>query len=203
MGEPARRQRLAQSLITCKIGPHSGHWVEMETTEKIVEAYVRYVKGCLTLPNIKCGGQLEIDLLAIKPVGQTQMKRYHIESGVSISGSFSKLTNKPYSAADAKIRTKTAAQRRTLGYFVEKKFGDPYITAELAKYGFVQGNYQKIIVSWDWNQDVISVAQEVGIELWDFKEILREIAEISSSGKSYFTDDTMRTLQLMAKATIT
>ncbi len=33
----------------------------METTEKIVEAYVRYVKGWATIPNIKCPGQNEID----------------------------------------------------------------------------------------------------------------------------------------------
>jgi hypothetical protein len=55
----------------------------METTEKIVEAYVRYVKGWATIPNIKCPGQHEIDLLAIDPV---KLNRYHIESGVSISG---------------------------------------------------------------------------------------------------------------------
>jgi hypothetical protein len=34
----------------------------METTEKIVEAYVRYVKRWATIPNIKCDGQFEIDL---------------------------------------------------------------------------------------------------------------------------------------------
>ena len=37
----------------------------METTEKIVEAYVRYVKNWFMLPNIKCGGQYDIDLLAV------------------------------------------------------------------------------------------------------------------------------------------
>ena len=36
----------------------------METTEKIVEAYVRYVKRWATIPNIRCDGQYEIDLLA-------------------------------------------------------------------------------------------------------------------------------------------
>ena len=39
----------------------------METTERIVEAYVRYVKGWVTIPNIRCPGQYEIDLLAIDP----------------------------------------------------------------------------------------------------------------------------------------
>ena len=39
----------------------------METTERIVEAYVRYVKGWAMIPNIKCDGQKEIDLFAIDP----------------------------------------------------------------------------------------------------------------------------------------
>ena len=34
----------------------------METTEKIVEAYVRYIKGWFTITEIKCKGQLVIDL---------------------------------------------------------------------------------------------------------------------------------------------
>jgi hypothetical protein len=37
----------------------------METTEKIVEAYAHYIKGWFTIPNIKCRGQFEIDLLAV------------------------------------------------------------------------------------------------------------------------------------------
>ena len=45
------------------------------TTEKIVEAYVRYIKGWATIPNIKCPGQYEIDLIAIDPVN---FDRYHI-----------------------------------------------------------------------------------------------------------------------------
>jgi len=173
----------------------------METTEKIVEAYVRYIKGCFTLPNIKCTGQFEIDLLAVQLVGKARLKRYHIESGVSISGPFSRLTNKAYSADVLKIRGKTAEQRRTLGYFVERKFGAPHVELELAKYGFLPGNYSKVIVSWGWDVNVPEVARQAGVELWDFKTILQEIADISSVGKTYFTDDTMRTLQLMAKAT--
>jgi len=83
----------------------------METTERIVEAYVRYVKGWATIPNIKCKGQFEIDLLAIDPVS---LDRYHIESGVSVSGTFSALTTKPFSTEDLKIRGMQASQRRTL-----------------------------------------------------------------------------------------
>ncbi|MCK4305005.1 MAG: hypothetical protein KAY24_12275 [Candidatus Eisenbacteria sp.] len=78
----------------------------METTEKIVEAYVRYVKGWFTLPNIKCEGQYEIDLLAVDSSKTRGLRRYHIESGISISGSYSQLTKKPYSAKDLKKRLK-------------------------------------------------------------------------------------------------
>jgi len=88
----------------------------METTEKIVEAYVRFVKGWLTIPNIKCPGQYEIDLLAIDPLS---LDRYHIESGVSISGSYSKLTVRDYSDEYLKMRVKAAGQRRTIGYFAK------------------------------------------------------------------------------------
>lgn len=56
----------------------------METTEKIVEAYVRYVKGYFTLPNIKCAGQMELDLLAVDLSNPEKIERYHIESGVSM-----------------------------------------------------------------------------------------------------------------------
>src|SRR5262245_25126866 len=104
----------------------------METTEKIVEAYVRYVKRWATIPNIKCEGQFEIDLLAIDPVG---LKRYHIESGVSVSGSYSALKGKPFDPGDLKIRVKVAGARRTLGYFIEPKFGSPSVVARLADYG--------------------------------------------------------------------
>ena len=169
----------------------------METTEKIVEAYVRYVKGWATIPNIKCTGQYEIDLLAIDPL---KLNRYHIESGVSISGSYSKLTVKPYSDQDLKLRLKTAGQRRTLGYFIERKFGAPFVLDTLKEYGFLPGKYKKIIVSWGWEEAAKKKATERGIELWDFRDILKEIAVSSEKKLVYFTDDTLRTLQLFARA---
>jgi len=175
------------------------HTYTMETTEKIVESYCRYVKGWLTLPNVKCKGQYEIDLLAIDPKS-TEPKRYHIKSGVSISGSFSKLTAKPFSPADLKIRIKQAGQRRTLGYFIDRKFDLREVRAELGKYGFVKGNYSKVIVTWGWQPDVKALADLKGIQLWDFREIVQEIAEACRDHKTYFTDDTARTIQLFAMA---
>jgi hypothetical protein len=173
----------------------------METTERIVEAYVRYVKGWFTIPNIKCKGQLEIDLLALDVSDPAVINRYHIESGVSISGGFSHLTNNPFSSDELKVRLKQASQRRTLGYFTQRKFSDAGVIEKLKGFGFVPGNYTRVIVSWGWEQDVPDAATQAGVELWDFREILKEIAQKSQSHSIYFTDDTMRTLQLMAMAT--
>lgn len=173
----------------------------METTEKIVEAYVRYLKGWFTIPNIKCKGQLEIDLLAIDVSNPAGLHRYHIESGVSISDGFSRLTNKSFSTEVLKMRVKQASQRRTLGYFTQRKFAGPGVAEKLKTFGFLQGNYTKVIVSWGWYEDVPAAALQAGVELWDFRNILKDIAQKSRANRTYFTDDTMRTLQLMAMAT--
>jgi len=171
----------------------------METTEKIVEAYVRYVKGWATIPNIKCPGQYEVDLLAIDPVS---FNRYHIETGVSISGAYSKLTAKPFSEKDLKVRVKAAGQRRTVGYFALRKFSEKPVLETLKRYGITGKNYQKIIVTWGWNKEAEKEADNLKIILWDFKNILKEIASNFQHDKTYFTDDTLRTLHLFAKAMI-
>jgi hypothetical protein len=83
----------------------------METTEKIVETYVRYVLTWATIPNIRCKGQLEIDLLAIDPV---KLDRYHIETSVSSSNAFSRLTAGVFDPQRLKERTQKPKMRRTL-----------------------------------------------------------------------------------------
>lgn len=169
----------------------------METTERIVEAYVRYIKGWATIPNIRCDGQLEIDLLAINPL---TLERYHIESGVSVSGSYSKLTNHPYSVDELKKRVKQAAQRRTLGYFRDRKFGDENVAAKLKEYGFHEGNYEKVVVTWGWQVGVKEAAQEAKIALWDFRRLIAELAKEFATQRTYFADDTLRTLHLFSLA---
>ena len=170
----------------------------METTEKIVEAYVRYIKGWATIPNIKCTGQFEIDLLAIDP---KTLKKYHIESSISISGGFSRLTTKPFSTEQLKERAQQAEQRRTIGYFAQRKFGAPEVIAKLEQYGFKHGQYEKIVVTWGWTAEAEIEAEHQGIKLWDFKQLITDIAGESGRSKTYYTDDTLRTLQLSAKAT--
>lgn len=126
--------------------------------------------------------------------------RYHIESGVSISGSYSRLTTRDFSPDDLKVRVKQAGQRRTLGYFIHRKFDLPEVKAELRKYGFVDGNYTKIVVTWGWQPEVQEVAETEGIQLWDVRDLVQQIADLCRDHKTYFTDDTARTIQLFAKA---
>jgi hypothetical protein len=168
----------------------------METTEKIVEAYVRYVKKWATIPNIKCQGQFEVDLLAFDPVN---IKRYHIESSISVSGGFSKLTGGSFSPDTLKQRTKQASQRRTVGYFRDRKFTAPGVLTELANYGFNEGNYERIIVTWGWTEDAKKQSDKANITLWHFGDMINEITGIADS-ETYFSDDTVRTLQLIIKA---
>jgi len=171
----------------------------METTERIVESYFRYVKNYFTISNIKCHGQFEIDLLAVKPILTGFSNRLHIESGVSISGPYSKLTHKQYSFEKLKERNKQASQRRTIGYFIERKFGAPEIIEHLKKYGFEQENYQKVIVTWGWSEEAARIAESHQIQLCDFRTILKDIEKYCESNKTYFTDDTLRTIQLFTK----
>lgn len=171
----------------------------METTEKIVESYCRYVKQWFTIPNIKCKGQYEVDLLAVDTTSK-KIRRYHIECGVSISVSFSKLTDKPFSRTDLKVRVKQAGQRRTFGYFLERKFELPEVLSEVEQYGFLPGNYERIIVTWGATPEAEEQAKRHNVILWDFRDLLHQIAEASKVRKTYFTDDTARTIQLFAMA---
>lgn len=172
----------------------------METTEKVVESYCRYVKQWFTIPNIKCRGQYEIDLLAVDTTNPNELGRYHIECGVSISDSFSKLTTKEFSPGRLKQRVEAAGQRRTLGYFIERKFNIAQVHEQLAKYGFVPGNYNRVIVTWDATDQARQLAAEQGIVLWYFPHLLQEIADAHREHRTYFTDDTARTIQLFAMA---
>jgi hypothetical protein len=164
----------------------------METTEKIVEAYVRYVKRWATIPNVRCGGQFEIDLLAINP---KTCERYHIETSISVSPGFSKLTGIDFDRAGHK-----PTMRRTVGYFINQKFKPPAVIQKLSEYGFVDKNYTKVIATWDATEEAKAAAVGADIELWNFREMMQDIARSIKGEPSYFTDDTLRTIGLYARA---
>ncbi len=169
----------------------------METTERIVEAYVRHVLGCATLPNLRCPGQNEIDLLAIHP---KTLERYHIETSVSIASGFDKLTGKLFDPDVARTRVGGPQQRRTVGFFHQRKFSPVGVLATLAEYGFEEGDYQRVIVTWGWTLDAKEQADQLGLVLWDFREIVDKIAERVGKGSGYHGDDTLRTLHLFTLA---
>lgn len=169
----------------------------METTEKVVEAYVRYIKGWATIPNIKCKKQYEIDLLAIDP---TNLARYHIESTVSVSRGFSKLTALPFDPEKLKERVQVARQRRTVGFFHERKFSPAAVVQKLKEFGFEEGKYARIVVAWDWTPEAEQQANSWGITLWRFPALLDEIVQSFSKTRQYFSDDTLRTLHLIARS---
>lgn len=169
----------------------------METTEKIVESYVRYVRGWATIPNVRCDGQYEIDLLAIDPI---KLNRYHIETSVSGSVAYSRLTAKPFDPLLLKQRVQKAKMRRTLGYFIQHKFGTPAIVKRLEDFGFTARNHKKVVVTWAWTPDAKREADAAGVELWDFRKIMCEIADGIRDKRSYFNDDTLRTINLFVRA---
>jgi len=70
----------------------------------------------------------------------------------------------------------------------------------LAKYGFADDNYNRIVVTWDATPDARALAAERKIALWDFRDLLLEIADAHQKRRTYFTDDTPRTIQLFAMA---
>ena len=70
----------------------------------------------------------------------------------------------------------------------------------LNKYGFYEGNYEKIIVTWDITDEAQEKANRLGIKIWLFKDIIHEIAKHIKDQRTHFTDDTLRTLQLYTKA---
>src|ERR1700741_3010540 len=154
----------------------------METTEKIVEAYVRYVKGWATIPNLRCAGQKEIDLFAIDPVSD---ERWHIETSVSISSGFSKLTNDPYEVDEHKDRVRGPGARRKLGFFLAEKFSPASVAAKLEEYGCKEGGIRRAIVTWDCKDGTVEAAQELGIEVWLLPDLMREISALGRVSKAY------------------
>ena len=168
----------------------------METTERIVEAYVRYVRGWATIPNLRCAGQKEIDLFAIDP--RTD-ERWHIETSVSISSGFSKLTNDSYEPGEHKVRVKSATARRKLGFFLEEKFLPAAVAAKLGDYGCEEGGIRRAIVTWDCKPGVEEAAHAHGVEVWKLPDLMHALAEEGRKGNVYFGDDTLRTITLFAR----
>ena len=170
-----------------------------EASEKVVESYFRYVKKYFTIPNLRCGGQKEIDLIGMRE-SDGKILRIHVEVSVTTSGAYKKINSQPYSEKNKKTRSGSASERVKIGYFVDSKFNDANVIASLRGYGFSGNNYEKVIVAWDWDPSVVPIATQNGIKLLRFKEILKEMMNVFGKNGSYFSDDTVRLLQLLKKS---
>jgi hypothetical protein len=71
----------------------------------------------------------------------------------------------------------------------------------LREYGFNEGEYKKVIVTWGWTDDAKREADAADIDLWDFRVVVRGIDTAIRDDPSYFGDDTLRTIGLFVKAT--
>ncbi|MDP1997396.1 MAG: hypothetical protein Q8J90_09370, partial [Gallionella sp.] len=78
----------------------------------------------------------------------------------------------------------------------------PEVRKELQKYGFADGNYNRVVVTWDATEDAKKEAEKQGVEIWHFPDLLKAIAEAHTKERKYFTDDTARTIQLFAMSQI-
>jgi len=171
----------------------------MEASEKVVESYYRFVEGYFTIPNLRCKGQKEVDLIGMRS-NKGPIERIHVEVSVTTSGEFRRLNAKPFSLEHKRTRSGSASERVRIGYFIQDKFNEPNVVYTLKEYGFENGNYQKIVVAWDWEKEVEPIADENGIILLRFNEILLKIQDKFGKESSYYSDDTVRLLQLLKRS---
>lgn len=166
----------------------------METTEKITEQYIRYVKNWLTMSNIRCGHGKEIDIIAF----DTRAKQfYHIEVGVTFSGSQFQLRAHPGPKEHNK-KTGKYKRRNSVDFFIDKKFNDPDILQRLHELKFSKA--KNIIVSWRLaEEEAIQYAKSKNIEVWQMRDFLKEFADKLRRDDRYYVDDIIRTIQLVVR----
>ncbi len=169
----------------------------METTEHIAEVYVRHVLGWFTNSNIKAKAGKEIDILAVDKNG----RKYHIECGVTHKKAFAlKARKSDDDIIKENKKTKTTQKwrhRNSIDFFVKEKFNHSKVKERLKDFGFIN-NYKKIIVVWQVADEAVhEYAKSKKIEIWELKEKVRDI--MKSSGETYYSDDILRTLQLVTK----
>ena len=169
-----------------------------ETTEHIVESYVRYYLRWFTNSNIKAKGNKEIDILAIDRLGN----RFWIECGVTHTKHWSlkaKSTDKDFQGIERKDGIKKFwRHKNSVDYFIKHKFEDLRLKERLEDFGFNDDNYTKIICCWQVkDKDAKEYAKKNGIEIWELKEKMRDFMQ--DIGESHYGDDILRTLQLVKK----
>lgn len=171
----------------------------MNAAERIVEAYFRNVRSIFTRTSVKGVGQVELDIVGVDP-SKRPPAFFHIESSVSISSGYSKITNKQFIPSEAKLRQKAAGQRTTAGFFIEKKFFSQDVLETLRQIGCDTRNLKRVLVSWEFDEEAHKVLQGKGIECLTMKDILQELADYLAKETSDIDSDILRTLQLFVRS---
>lgn len=170
----------------------------MNAAEKIVESYFRYVRGLYTRTSLKGPGQAELDLIGVDPKISPPLY-YHVESSVSISGAYSRITNKPYDPEKEKQRQEKAAQRRTTGFFVKKKFFSKDVKNTLKANGCDLRNIKRVIVTWKFEDKAQKTLEKNNVECLTMKKVFQELADFLAQETGDIDSEILRTLQLFVR----
>lgn len=171
----------------------------MKPAESIVEAYFRYCKRAFTKTNFRAVGQVELDLIGVNSQSKGP-SFYHVESSVSISGGFSRITNKPYRKKEAKERGKKAGQRKTAGFFISEKFYSRNVISTLKEAGCDPKNLERVLVAWDFDDDARRALERNSITCLTMKEIFQELAVELAEETRDLDSDILRTIQLFVRS---
>lgn len=171
----------------------------MNAAERIVESYFRYVRGIFTKANVKGAGQVELDIVGVDS-RKSPPTFFHVESSVSISSGYSKITNKEFIPSEAKLRQKAAGQRTTAGFFIEKKFFAQDTIETLKQVGCNTQNLKRILVAWEFDDEAREVLEGKGIECLTMGKLLQELADCLAQETRDIDSDILRTLQLFVRS---
>lgn len=171
----------------------------MNAAERIVEAYFRFVRDIFTRTSVKGIGQVELDIVGVDPSKKPPVF-FHIESSVSISSGYSKITNKQFSPSEVKLRQKAAGQRTTAGFFIEKKFFSQDVLETLKQVGCNTRNLKRVLVSWEFDEEAKKVLQGKDIECLTMKEILQELADYLAQETCDMDSEILRTIQFFVRS---
>ena len=178
----------------------------MNTTEKIVEAYFRICKNCLTIPDIKVirGNNRQLDLLAYHLPGRIQ---YHVEVSVTHGKRWCPTPNRLCEMFDRKF---FGIPQKREGKNTDWSKGKTYkesIYNTYSKYGFSPERVNRVWVSWTINEPesldkkLKDYAKEHGIaanpiSVVSFRDqIIPELLEVVST--AHYENDTLRTFSLL------
>jgi len=155
----------------------------MDPNEHLVEQYVRIVKKCFTMTNIKFGNNREIDILAIDASG----KAYQIEIDIHKGG----LQWGP-----------CGSDGYTPEQYKQKKFNKK--TKDFIREEFGLRKTEDIWVCWGIHpkrrESALKKAKKANIKIWECGDILKELLDKIEQTRYY--DDITQSLSLVKAANL-